>query len=129
MPHYECVLTHCHAEGFFTPDRVGDGAVAAPCGASFFFEKRGSELNQINHHLMSKMIHLKERVMRTTLNLDDALLKSAMALTGIEERNQLVREALRALIAREAGRRLIALGGTDPQAQAAPRRRSTKVVA
>ena len=86
-------------------------------------------MNQINHHLMLKMIHLKERVMRTTLNLDDALLKAAMTLTGIEERNQLVREALRALIAREAGRRLIALGGTDPQAQAAPRRRSTKAVA
>ena len=103
--------------------------LAGLCGASFFFEKRSAELNQINHHLMSKMIHLKERVMRTTLNLDDALLKSAMALTGIEERNQLVREALRALIAREAGRRLIALGGTDPQAQAAPRRRSPKVVA
>lgn len=46
-----------------------------------------------------------------------------MELTGIEEKPALIREALKALIAREAGRRLALLGGTDPGAKAAPRRR------
>jgi len=61
--------------------------------------------------------------MRTTLNLDDELLADARELTGIEERGALVRHALRTLVALEAGRRLAAMGGSDPDAKAAPRRR------
>ncbi len=61
--------------------------------------------------------------MRTTLNLDDDLVAKASELTGIEEKPALIREALKALIAREAGRRLALLGGSDPKATAAPRRR------
>lgn len=61
--------------------------------------------------------------MRTTLNLDDDLVAKASELTGIEEKPALIREALKALIAREAGRRLALLGGSDPEATAAPRRR------
>jgi hypothetical protein len=38
--------------------------------------------------------------MRTTLNLDDALIDRARELTGIEERTALLHEGLRALIAR-----------------------------
>lgn len=60
--------------------------------------------------------------MRTTLALDDALLAEAQALTGLSEKSTLVREALIALVQRESARRLSALGGSDPEAEAAPRR-------
>ena len=61
--------------------------------------------------------------MRTTVTLDDELIKKAQKYTGITEKSALIREALKSLVAREAGRRLVALGGTDPTATAAPRRR------
>lgn len=61
--------------------------------------------------------------MRTTVTLDDELISQAAEFTGIEERSALLREALKALVQREAARRLIALGGTMPDAEAAPRRR------
>lgn len=61
--------------------------------------------------------------MRTTVTLDDDLVAKAMKYTGITERSALLREALQSLISREAARRLIALGGSDPNAWAAPRRR------
>lgn len=60
---------------------------------------------------------------RTTLILDDALLEQARQLTGIEEKTALVRAGLEALIAREAARRLAALGGTMPHLEPVPRRR------
>jgi Arc/MetJ family transcription regulator len=60
---------------------------------------------------------------RTTLALDDELLAKAEAYTGIRERSALVREALRALIEREAARRLARLGGSEPDLAAIPRRR------
>ena len=61
--------------------------------------------------------------MRTTVTLDDALLAKAMELTGRREKSALVRDALEALIAQESSRRLARLGGSDPDAVAAPRRR------
>ncbi|MEQ1930429.1 MAG: type II toxin-antitoxin system VapB family antitoxin [Parvularculaceae bacterium] len=61
--------------------------------------------------------------MRTTIALDDDLIAKAQKLTGLKEKAPLVREALKALIARESGRRLARLGGTDPGAKAPPRRR------
>ncbi|MHB8594279.1 MAG: type II toxin-antitoxin system VapB family antitoxin [Acidimicrobiales bacterium] len=61
--------------------------------------------------------------MRTTLVLDDALLTEAQRLTGTTEKTALVREALRALIERESGRRLARLGGTEPTLADIPRRR------
>lgn len=61
--------------------------------------------------------------MRTTVTLDDDLLAEAMRLTGTQERGPLLREALTALIEREASRRLARLGGTEPQIVAPPRRR------
>jgi len=64
--------------------------------------------------------------MRTTLILDDALLEQARELTGIEEKTALVRAGLEALIAREAARRLAALGGTMPPLAPIPRRRSRR---
>jgi len=64
--------------------------------------------------------------MRTTINLDDDLVARAQQLTGISERTAVLHEALRALIARETARRLIRLGGTEPQLRPVPRRRSPK---
>jgi Arc/MetJ family transcription regulator len=61
--------------------------------------------------------------MRTTIALDDELMEKAMQYTGITEKSALIHEALRSLVAIEAGRRLAALGGSDPQAKAAPRKR------
>ena len=61
--------------------------------------------------------------MRTTLNLDDELVKEARELTGIQEKTALVHEGLRQLIQREAARRLAALGGTMPDLKSIPRRR------
>lgn len=62
--------------------------------------------------------------MRTTVTLDDDLVEQAQAYTGLNEKSALIREALKALIQRESTRRLIKLGGSDPHATAAPRRRS-----
>ncbi len=67
---------------------------------------------------------LRELQLRTTLNLDDALLDQARKLTGVEERTALIHEGLRALISRESARRLARLGGTEPKAEPVPRRRS-----
>jgi Arc/MetJ family transcription regulator len=53
--------------------------------------------------------------MRTTLALDDDLVREAQCLTGMTEKAALVREALRALIERESARRLALLGGTQPE--------------
>ena len=61
--------------------------------------------------------------MRTTIAIDDELLARAKSLTGIKENPALVREALRALVARESARRLARLGGTEPELEAPPRRR------
>jgi Arc/MetJ family transcription regulator len=62
--------------------------------------------------------------MRTTINLDDELVRVASELTGRSEKSALVRLGLEDLIVRESSRRLAALGGTDPQASAAARSRS-----
>ena len=63
--------------------------------------------------------------MRTTVNLDDALLAKAKELSGLNDRGQLIREALRALIERESAERLSRLGGTEPSIEDIPRRRET----
>jgi len=62
--------------------------------------------------------------MRTTLNIDDALLEKASSLTGITEKTSLVRLGLQALIARESAKRLAALGGTEKELRGVSRRRS-----
>ncbi len=62
--------------------------------------------------------------MRTTLIIDENLLDHARQLTGIRQKTALVRAGLEALIAREAARRLAALGGTEPGLRSVPRRRT-----
>lgn len=61
--------------------------------------------------------------MRTTLNIDDALLEQAMKVTGLKEKTAVIHAGLKELIRRENTRRLVALGGTDPKARAPERRR------
>ena len=62
--------------------------------------------------------------MRTTLAIDDDLLAKAQEYTGLREKSALIREALTALVQREAARRLARLGGSMPNAKAPPRRRA-----
>jgi hypothetical protein len=61
--------------------------------------------------------------MRTTLNIDDELIKKAGQLTGIMEKTSLVRLGLEALIANESSRRLARLGGTEKGLKIPRRRR------
>ena len=60
--------------------------------------------------------------MRTTMIIDDALIQSAREATGIQEKTALVHAGLRALIARDAAKRLTMLGGTEPKLRSIPRR-------
>ncbi|MGH8510661.1 MAG: type II toxin-antitoxin system VapB family antitoxin [Gammaproteobacteria bacterium] len=62
--------------------------------------------------------------MRTTINIDDELLLEAQKITHIKEKTAVVHAGLKALIEREAARRLAERGGSDPTATAGPRRRS-----
>jgi Arc/MetJ family transcription regulator len=59
---------------------------------------------------------------RTTLALDDDLVRIAQEFTGVAEKTALIREALKALIERESARRLASLGGTMPELKNVPRR-------
>ncbi|WP_275789911.1 type II toxin-antitoxin system VapB family antitoxin [Pararhizobium gei] len=61
--------------------------------------------------------------MRTTVTIDDALLADAKEFSGIEETAAVIKEALTALVQREAARRLSRLGGSAPDIEAPPRRR------
>ena len=61
--------------------------------------------------------------MRTTITLDDELVRTAQEYTGIAEKTALIREALKSLVQKEAARRLAALGGTMPEFEDIPRRR------
>jgi len=54
---------------------------------------------------------------------EDELVVRAAVATGIADRDELVREGLETLIRIASARKLAALGGTDPRAKAAPRRR------
>lgn len=63
--------------------------------------------------------------MRTTVTLDDELLKKAQELSCLKDRGALLKEALRALIERESARRLVRLGGSEPELQDIPRRRES----
>lgn len=66
--------------------------------------------------------------MRTTIDIDDALLAEAMRVTGLPTERATVEEALRTLVraaGREAGARALAdLAGSDPGLEPVPRRRS-----
>ena len=61
--------------------------------------------------------------MRTTVDLDEDLVKQAFKASGLHKKTELIEEGLRLIIRREASQYIIALGGSDPTAKAPPRRR------
>ena len=61
--------------------------------------------------------------MRTTLNIDDRILKRAADITGVTEKTSLVRMGLEALVSMESAKRLARLGGTERDLRPIPRRR------
>ena len=61
--------------------------------------------------------------MRTTLELDDALVARAKSLTGHDDIAKMMQEALAALVQREGARRLALLGGIEPELRLRLRRR------
>jgi len=81
-------------------------------------------MQRLRHHMMSRLMQALGPAMRTTVTLDDELLAKAEQLCGHLERSALLKEALRALVQRESGRRLAALGGSEPLLEPIPRRRS-----
>jgi Arc/MetJ family transcription regulator len=75
-------------------------------------------------HNMDILMHIMcgGETMRTTLNIEDSLIAKASKMTGIKEKTTLVKLGLEALIARESGKRLAKLGGTEKQLKSIPRR-------
>lgn len=63
--------------------------------------------------------------MRATVTLDDEKFERVVEMLNLDgkTKSEVLNVALQELIKREAARRLILLGGTDPDAKAAPRRR------
>jgi len=59
-----------------------------------------------------------------TLDIEDSLFEKASGVTGIEEKTELIRRGLEALIAGESGKRLAQLGGREKQLRPIPRRGS-----
>lgn len=64
--------------------------------------------------------------MRTTLTLNDTVLKKAMQASGITEKSRVVNHALDAYVKHEAGKRLARIGGSMPKLKTAPRCRRLK---
>jgi Arc/MetJ family transcription regulator len=64
--------------------------------------------------------------MRTTVSLDEELVERAQEYTGLQEKSALLREALQALVQREAARRLAAMGGDSPKLKPIPRRKGVR---
>jgi len=61
--------------------------------------------------------------MRTTLNIDHAILRRAADVTGVKQKTSLVRMGLEALVSLESAKRLARLGGTERHLSPIPRRR------
>jgi Arc/MetJ family transcription regulator len=66
----------------------------------------------------------KGQDMSTTLTVDEELLAEAQRLTGVTEKSEVIRIALKALIERESAPRLARLGGSEPDLIDIPRRRA-----
>ena len=62
--------------------------------------------------------------MRTTLNLDEDLVRQALRETGAKSKTEVIEMGLKALLEREARKRLKALGGKLPELEPVRRRRA-----
>ena len=70
------------------------------------------------------IIHISNRLMRTTITIDDDLYKKALEMADPEmEKSELFREAIRTFVRVQAAKRLAALGGAIPDIQNITRRR------
>jgi putative antitoxin of VapBC-like toxin-antitoxin system len=64
------------------------------------------------------------QAMRTTVTIEDSLFEKALELADPEmDKAEIFREAIRTFVRVQAGKRLIALGGTSPDIKDVPRRR------
>ena len=86
-------------------------------------------MTNITIEFRGKIVHIDEfnfmrHIMRTTININDEILKKASILTGIKEKTNLVRRGLEALISLESSRRLAKLGATEKNVKNIRRRRS-----
>jgi Arc/MetJ family transcription regulator len=75
------------------------------------------------HNYAYTLYKRRRAYMRTTLNIEDDLIKKVSKFTGIKEKTTLVRLGLEALISRESSKRLARLGGTEKRMRIIPRRR------
>jgi hypothetical protein len=69
-------------------------------------------------------MHRQGLAMRTTVDIDDALLERARDLRPSRTKTELLEAGLRALIEIEEAKRLVALFGTEQHLEPPPRRRS-----
>jgi Arc/MetJ family transcription regulator len=60
---------------------------------------------------------------RTTLNLDEKLIKDAMKATGLKTKTEVLHAGLNRLLLEEAIKFFVSIGGTMPNAEAPTRRR------
>ena len=65
-------------------------------------------------------------VMRSAIDIDEALLTRATELTGVSDKTALVRMGLDALISRHSATQLATLGGTEKKLRPVRRRRSSR---
>ena len=69
--------------------------------------------------------HINDNPMRTTITIEDELYKKALEMADPEmDKSELFREAIRTFVRVQAAKRLAALGGTAPQIQDIPRKRT-----
>jgi len=61
--------------------------------------------------------------MKTTINIEDKLIKNARELTGIKKKTSLIKFGLQALITKESSKRLAKSGKTEKTLKITPRRR------
>ena len=75
-------------------------------------------------NMMHVSIKIDEALMRTTVTIDDDLYEQALAMAdpGMDK-SDLFREAIKAYVRLQAGKRLAALGGSQPDAAEIPRQR------
>lgn len=91
---------------------------------SYLFFRLGRTKLIRNHGELQQRLDLLRGIwMELQLDIDEALMASVKRLTEIDDPQQAILDAVKRYVRLEAGRRLSAMGGSDPTAEAAPRRR------
>jgi len=73
-------------------------------------------------HIDIREYPIGDGFMKITIDIEEELLEKAAKLTGIREKNSLVKLGLETLITRESGKRLAKLGGTEEELESTRRR-------